>query len=84
MEYITQENETKIYMNGERKMLYIAVKWKDGTVTHRTYNDPHVLERQYTETEIREILNISILRSNKFTFVDFLYKTKFIMIHKGS
>lgn len=55
MEYITQENETKIYMNGERKMLYIAVKWKDGTVTHRTYNDPHVLERQYTETEIREI-----------------------------
>lgn len=36
-------------------MLYIAVKWKDGTVTHRTYNDPYVLERQYTKTEIREI-----------------------------
>ena len=36
-------------------MLYVAVKWKDGTVTHRTYNDPYVLEKQYTETEIREI-----------------------------
>lgn len=42
-------------MNGERKMLYVAVKWKDGTVTHRTYNDPYVLEKQYAETEIREI-----------------------------
>jgi hypothetical protein len=42
-------------MNGERKMLYVAVKWKDETVTHRTYNDPYVLEKQYTETEIREI-----------------------------
>ena len=42
-------------MNGERKMLYVAVKWKDGTVTHRTYNDLYVLEKQYTETEIREI-----------------------------
>ena len=50
-----QPNETKIYMNGERKMLYVAVKWKDGTVTHRTYNDLYVLEKQYTETEIREI-----------------------------
>mgnify|MGYP000602134827 FL=1 len=36
-------------------MLYVAVKWKDETVTHRTYNDPYVLEKQYTETEIREI-----------------------------
>lgn len=49
------QNESKIYMNGERKMLYVAVKWKDGTVTHRTYNDPYVLEKQYTETKIREI-----------------------------
>ncbi|MFR2240719.1 MAG: hypothetical protein ACLS67_05955 [Anaerobutyricum soehngenii] len=36
-------------------MLYVTVKWKDGTVTHRTYNDPYVLEKQYTKTEIREI-----------------------------
>jgi len=63
MEYITQENETKIYMNGERKMLYIAVKWKDGTVTHRTYKIGRrqletILQEKgflYTETEIREI-----------------------------
>lgn len=49
------KKETIAQETRERKMLYVAVKWKDGTVTHRTYNDPYVLEKQYAETEIREI-----------------------------
>lgn len=41
-------------------MLYVAVKWKDGTVTHRTYNDPYVLEKQYTETASSRLLIFGI------------------------
>ena len=32
-----QPNETKIYMNGERKMLYVAVKWQLGKYNRLPY-----------------------------------------------
>ena len=36
-------------------MFDVSIKWKDGTVTHDAYNDPYMIDRHYTESEIKDI-----------------------------
>ena len=36
-------------------MFEVQVKWKDGRVTHDTYNDPYTINKKYTEKEIRNL-----------------------------
>ena len=36
-------------------MFLVSIKWKCGTVTHDTYNDPYRIDKYYTESEIKDI-----------------------------
>lgn len=33
-------------------MYNVSIVWKDGTVTHETYNDPHRTGKTYTKQQI--------------------------------
>ena len=36
-------------------MFLVSIKWKCGTVTHDIYNDPYMIDKHYTESEIKDI-----------------------------
>lgn len=38
-------------------MYHVSVKWENGDVSHRTFNDPYMTDKYYTRDEIEDLYN---------------------------